>query len=207
MIDKHDPQAEPAYTPEEQAQLLHIARHTLEVVTAGEARPPVDLQTLLPRLCEERACFVTLTMDGELRGCTGTLIARRPLAEEVGYTTVQTAFNDPRFTPVTASEVPFIELEISVLTPSVPLLFDTPEDLPKLIRPHIDGVTLHLGPYRSTFLPQVWERIPDPVEFLTLLSRKMGLSNNAWRDPRIQVETYRSVVIMEPTHSDSSAMA
>ncbi len=198
MNDKNEPSQETPYTPDEQAQLLHIARHTLETVTAGAMRPQVDLSMLSGRLCDERACFVTLTMDGELRGCTGTLMARRPLAEEVSFTTVQTAFNDPRFPPVTSAEVPFIEIEISVLTPSVPLHFDTPDDLPRLIRPHVDGVTLHLGAYRSTFLPQVWERIPDPVEFLTLLSRKMGLSNNAWRDPRIQVETYQSVVIVEP---------
>ncbi len=205
MSEKHETNEVTTYTPEEQTQLLHIARHTLEAVTAGEMRPPVDLQGLSPRLCEERACFVTLTMDGELRGCTGTLNARRPLAEEVSVTTVQTAFNDPRFSPVTAAEVPFIEIEISVLTPSVPLHFDTPDDLPRLLRPGIDGVTLHLGSFRSTFLPQVWERIPDPVEFLTLLSRKMGLSSNAWRDPRIQVETYQSMVIIEPaTHPDSS---
>jgi AmmeMemoRadiSam system protein A len=193
------------YTPDEQAQLLHIARHTLETVTAGGMRPLVDLQALPPRLREERACFVTLTIGGELRGCTGTLVARRPLAEEVSVTTVQTAFSDPRFPPVTAAETPRIEIEISILTPSVPLHFDTPEDLPRLLRPRIDGVTLHLGPYRSTFLPQVWERVPDPIEFLTLLSRKMGLHGDAWRDPRIEVETYQSVVMAESeAHPTSS---
>ena len=193
------------YAPDEQAQLLHIARNTLDTVTSGGTRPQVDLQVLPPRLREERACFVTLTIDGELRGCTGTLVARRPLAEEVSFTTVQTAFNDPRFPPVTAAEAPKIEIEISILTPSVPLHIDTPDDLPRVLRPRIDGVTLHLGPYRSTFLPQVWERVPDPIEFLTLLSRKMGLQGDAWRDPRIEVETYQSVVMVESeAHRTSS---
>ena len=133
------------YTPEEQAQLLRIARQTLEAVTAGGARPRLDIHSLPPRLCEERACFVTLQTRGELRGCTGTLMARRCLADEVAVTTVQTAFNDPRFPPIVASEVPHIQIEISVLTPSAPLTYDSPDDLPKLIRPHIDGVTLQLG--------------------------------------------------------------
>jgi AmmeMemoRadiSam system protein A len=193
------------YTPEEQAQLLRIARQTLEAVTAGGVRPVLDLETLPPRLREERACFVTLLMNDELRGCTGTLMARRPLAEEVAVTTVQTALNDPRFPPVVAAEVPHIQIEISVLTPSVPLHYDSPDDLPKLIRPYIDGVTLQLGPYRSTFLPQVWERVPDPVEFLTLLSRKMGLPGDTWRHPKLHVETYQTVRIAEPEPHSTAA--
>ncbi|MCC7449197.1 MAG: AmmeMemoRadiSam system protein A [Anaerolineae bacterium] len=186
------------YTPEEQVQLLHIARHTLEAVTAGEARPRLDLQLLPPKLREHRACFITLHIAGELRGCTGTLTARRPLAEEVSISTVQTAFSDPRFPPVVAAEVPKIHIEISVLTPSMPLEYDGPDDLVRRLRPHVDGVTLQLGSYRSTFLPQVWEHLPDPVEFLTLLSRKMGLPGDAWRYPQMRVETYQSVSMEEP---------
>ncbi len=186
------------YTPEEQDQLLHIARQTLEVVTAGGPRPRPDLQTLPPKLREERACFVSFHIDGELRGCTGTLIARRPLADEVSVTTVQTAYNDPRFSPVVADEVPGIRIEISILTPSTPLSFANPEDLLERLRPGIDGVTLSLGPYRSTFLPQVWDHVPNPVEFLTMLSRKMGLPGDAWRHPKIRVETYQSFNMEEP---------
>ncbi len=186
------------YTPEDQAQLLYIARHTLEVVTAGDTRPHLDLQTLSPRLQEHRACFVTLHLAEELRGCTGTLAARRCLAEEVSVSTVQTAFSDPRFPPVVAEEVPTIHIEISVLTPSVPLQYDNLDDLLCRLRPNIDGVTLQLGPYRSTFLPQVWEHVPDVLEFLTLLSRKMGLPGDAWRHPQMRVETYQCVIITEP---------
>lgn len=193
------------YTPEEQAQLLRISRQTLEVVTAGGARPRLDLQILPPRLREERACFVTFLANDELRGCTGTLMARRCLADEVAVTTVQTAFSDPRFPPVVASEVPGIQIEISVLTPSMPLAYDSPDDLPKLLRPNIDGVTLQLGHYRSTFLPQVWERVPDPLEFLTLLSRKMGLPGDTWRHPRLHVETYQTVRIAEPERHSTTA--
>ncbi len=191
-----------SYAPEEQKLLLDISRRTLEAITAGGSRPRPDLQTLPPALREERACFVSFHINGELRGCTGTLAARRPLADEVSVTTVQTAFNDPRFSPVIASEVPQILIDISVLTPSSPLTYSDPDELLSLLRPNIDGVTLSLGPYRSTFLPQVWENVPDKVEFLTMLSRKMGLPGDAWRHPKMQVETYRSfnMAEAEPHH-------
>jgi len=193
------------YTPDEQAQLLSIARYTLEVAAASGSRPHLDLESLPAKLREERACFVTLHIADDLRGCTGTLVARRPLAEGVSVTTVQTALYDPRFPPVAVEEVPQIQIEISVLTPSVPLKYDNPDDLIRRLRPKIDGVTLQLGPYRSTFLPQVWERVPDPVEFLTLLSRKMGLPGDAWRHPKLRVETYQCVVFEEPVHHTAGA--
>ena len=189
------------YLLEEQEILLGIARGTLEAVTAGGARPRPDLQTLPVKLREERACFVSFHIGDELRGCTGTLAARRPLADEVSVTTVQTAFNDPRFPPVVTSEAPQIRIEISVLTPSSLLAYNSPDELLRLLRRGIDGVTLSLGPYRSTFLPQVWQHVPDPVEFLTMLSRKMGLPGDAWRHPRMQVEIYQSCNFAEPeTH-------
>lgn len=193
------------YTPEEQTQLLGIARSTLERLTADGIRLRLDLETLPPRLREKRACFVTLNSHGELRGCTGTLVARRPLADEVSVTAVQTALDDPRFPPVVASEVPQIVIEISVLTPPVPLNYDGPDDLLLRLRPGIDGVLLQLGPYRSTFLPQVWERIPDPVEFLTMLSRKMGLPADTWRHPKLHVETYQTFVFEEHSPGKSES--
>lgn len=186
------------YSPEEQAQLLRLARQTLEAITTGGARPHIEEADLTSALREDRACFVTLYIGEELRGCTGTLVARRCLADEVTITTVQTALSDPRFAPVTAAEVPRIRIEISVLTPPEALKFNSPDELIRLLRPDIDGVTLRLGHYRSTFLPQVWERVPDPVAFLTMLSRKMGLPGDAWRHPDLEVETYQTVVIEEP---------
>ncbi len=189
----------PYYTAEEQATLLRLARHTLERITRGEPLPRVALDALPPKLREERACFVTLHRreDGALRGCTGTLVARRPLAEEVVYITEQTAFHDPRFPPVRAEEVDGLRIEISVLTPPQPLDFDGPEDLVRKLRPGVDGVTLQLGFQRATFLPQVWESYPDPVVFLSLLAQKMGAPPNAWRDPRVQVYTYQAIVFEE----------
>lgn len=189
-----------AYTPEEQQILLDLARRTLERITANAPEPSVDLDTLPPRLVEKRACFVTLRRraDGSLRGCTGTLVARRPLAREVVAMSVQTAFHDPRFPPVRQSEVGELHIEISVLTPSRPLEFSDPEDLARKLRPGVDGVTLRLDTLRATFLPQVWESYPDPHVFLSLLAQKMGLPPEAWRHPRIEVETYQAVLIEEP---------
>ncbi len=186
-----------AYTPEDRVQLLSIARRTLTAVTNGVLRPQFDPAEYSPALRAERACFVTLEIDHQLRGCTGTLVARRCLADEVSFTTVQTAFHDPRFQPVSAAEVPHILIEISVLTPPVPLQFDSPNELPNLIRPGIDGVTLQLGTRRGTFLPQVWEKVSDPEQFLGLLAHKMGLPTDGWRHPDIYAEIYQAVLIQE----------
>lgn len=187
------------YTPDEQALLLALARDMLTRITAGKAPPALDLDALPPRLVEERACFVTLRrrLDGTLRGCTGTLVARRPLADEVVTMTEQTAFNDPRFPPVAAHEVDGLHIEISVLTPPQRLHFDSPDNLIAKLRPGLDGVTLQLDMRRATFLPQVWESYPDPAMFLNLLSQKMGLAPTAWRDPALVVHTYRAIVIEE----------
>jgi AmmeMemoRadiSam system protein A len=187
------------YTHEEQRLLLRLARDTLEAVTGGRPEPDVNLAQMPPALSEKRACFVTMhrRSDGSLRGCTGTLVARRPLALEVVYTTVQTAFQDWRFFPVTGAEVPDIHLEISVLTPSKPLDFVDSDDLLRKLRPGVDGVTLRLDNQRATFLPQVWESYPDPRVFLSLLAQKMGRSSDTWQDPRIEVETYQAIVFEE----------
>lgn len=187
------------YTPEEEHILLALARDTLRAVTRGHPPPPLDLDALPPALLEPRACFVTLRRrsDGALRGCTGTLVARRPLALEVVEMTQQTALNDPRFMPVTAPEIPGLHVEISVLSPPQPLQFDNPDDLLHKLHPGIDGVTLMLDDRRATFLPQVWESYPDPRLFLSLLSEKMGRSPDAWHDPQLQVETYQATVIEE----------
>ncbi|MBX3080851.1 MAG: AmmeMemoRadiSam system protein A [Anaerolineae bacterium] len=185
------------YTHEEQKQLLRIARQALEAVTHGQPRP--ELGNIPAALKEPRACFVTLRRNEtqELRGCTGTVTARRPLAEEVSISTEQTALHDPRFSPVSANETPDINIEISVLTPPVPLDYESPADLLKRVRPNIDGVFLQHGYHRATYLPQVWESIADPAQFFTMLSRKMGLPGDAWRTLPMKVFTYQSISFEE----------
>ena len=192
------------YTPEEEAMLLNLARQTLDAITDNRPAPEVDMAGLPPALAVSRACFVTLRrhLDGGLRGCTGTLIARRPLAQEVVNMTVQTALHDPRFLPVRAQEVPGLHIEISILTPPQPLEFDGPDDLLEKLHPGVDGVTLYLGTQRATFLPQVWDSYPDPRVFLGLLAQKMGGPSDAWRDPAVEVETYQAIVVEEPQSYD-----
>lgn len=176
---------------DEQRMLLKLARESVACAAAGTPLPHVRLSELPPALREPGACFVTLHKHGDLRGCTGVLVAQMPLAEEVVRTAAATALHDPRFDPVRPFELPDLDIEISILTPPQPLEVPRPADLPRLIRPGIDGVTLYLPPYRATFLPQVWERVPDPVQFLDMLCQKMGLPSRSWLDPQMRVEVYQ----------------
>jgi hypothetical protein len=180
-------------SPEERAFLLALARQSITAAAENRALPEADLAGVSEALRAPGACFVTLRMrsSGDLRGCTGVLVAQMPLVHEVIKTAAQTALHDPRFAPVAPAEVPRLEVEISVLTPPRQLSFARPEELVQLLRPGIDGVTLYRGPYRATFLPQVWDKIPDPVEFLDMLSQKMGLARGAWRLPGTEVEVYQ----------------
>lgn len=179
-----------ALSPEEQRILLQIARRSIEDVVAGRSTPP-DLETLPPRLREDGVTFVTLTMpDGALRGCIGGLEATQPLAMDVYEHAAAAAREDYRFEPVHASEIPLLHIEISRLTPPVRLDYDRPEDLPKLLHPYVDGVVLRDGMARATFLPQVWDKISDPAEFLSHLCRKMGAPADLWRRKKMRLEIY-----------------
>ena len=137
-------------------------------------------------LNEPGATFVTLTQQGELRGCIGTLIAERPLHEDVTNNARAAAFRDPRFAPVTRREFGEIAVEVSLLSPLEPLVCESESQLLTLLRPGVDGVLLEFGWQRGTFLPQVWEHLPEPKTFLTHLKRKAGLPADFWaRDIKI----------------------
>ncbi len=182
------------FNDEEKRLLLELARKAIRRAASGDALPEMDLDSVSSALRAEAACFVTLEIDGQLRGCIGGLEAVRPLAEEVIRTAAQSALNDPRFPPVTPAEVPLLEIEISVLTAPHPLEYDGPDDLLQKIRPGVDGVTLKADAlHRATFLPQVWKKIPDPEQFLGMLCRKMGLPMDTWRKKRLEVETYQVI--------------
>lgn len=178
-------------TTEERHYLLTLARETIAEAAGckptSEPRPPAP-----PRLNAPGAAFVTLhTREGELRGCIGSLIAHRPLVEDVRENALAAAFRDPRFPPLKAAELDNVVIEISVLTAPQPLDFDGPEDLIRKLRPHIDGVIIEHGWNRATFLPQVWDQLPSPEEFLSHLCYKAGLPGNAWRWPTLKVSTYQ----------------
>jgi len=177
--------------PEERRILLRLARQALEAAVGGHPLPPLDLASLPKALREPGASFVTLTIDEALRGCIGALEAYQPLAEDVREHAVAAALNDYRFPPLTPAELPRVHIEISRLTPLRPLHYETPENLPGLLRPGVDGVVLRLGFRRATFLPQVWEKIPNAERFLSQLCLKMGAPPDAWRRQPLEVFTYQ----------------
>ncbi|MBE7434455.1 MAG: AmmeMemoRadiSam system protein A [Anaerolineales bacterium] len=178
-------------TDGERQTLLQIAREAIENAVKGRMPAPLDLRSFPQPLRENGASFVTLTIRGDLRGCIGALEAYQPLAEDVREHAISAAMDDPRFPPVSESELSGIHIEVSRLTAPQELEYSTGEDLMRKLRPHIDGVILKHGFHKATFLPQVWEKIPDPAEFLDQLCYKMGERSNLWRNTRLQVYTYQ----------------
>jgi AmmeMemoRadiSam system protein A len=183
--------AEDRLTTEEKQILLRLARQALEAGVRGEGLPPLDLESLPGRLREEGVSFVTLTSGGNLRGCIGALEPYQPLAEDVREHAVAAALQDYRFPNVRPEELSQIEIEVSRLTLPIPLEYTTPEDLLSKLRPGIDGVLLRDGSRRATFLPQVWEKLPDPADFLDNLCYKMGASSGLWRTKHLDVSIYQ----------------
>jgi len=178
-------------TIEEKRTLLELARDALEVGVGGQPLSPLDFNTLSSRLIEPGATFVTLTINHELRGCIGALEATLALAEDVRVHAVAAALDDYRFPAVREEEVSKIKIEISRLTPPKLLSFDNPGKLLEQIRPGVDGVVLQQGDRRATFLPQVWEKVPEVKVFLSMLCRKMGVPSDQWRSTKLQVFTYQ----------------
>jgi len=175
----------------EQTLLLEIARESLKHAVQGEALPALDLESLPQALREDGASFVTLTENGQLRGCIGALEAYQPLAQDVQEHAMAAALQDYRFPQVRPEELSRIEIEVSVLTPKISLDYDNPQDLPKLLRPGVDGMVLQDGFRKATFLPQVWEQLPQPEQFLAHLCQKMGASPELWRKKHLTVFTYQ----------------
>lgn len=178
-------------TLEEQRTLLQLAREAMERGVRGEMLPPLDWSTLTENLREEGSSFVTLTKQGELRGCIGSLEPYQPLAEDVREHSVAAALKDPRFPPVREEELGEIQIEVSRLTRPVPLEYKDDSDLLSKLIPHVDGVIVRDGFHRATFLPQVWEKIPAPASFLDNLCYKMGANPGLWRTKHLDVLTYR----------------
>lgn len=178
-------------TPEERSLLLRLAREAITQAVHGQPPAPLDVASLSPALRADGASFVTLTKHGALRGCIGTLEPYQPLAEDVREHAVAAALQDYRFPPVRPDELPELHIEISRLTPSQPLIYDAPAELPTLLRPGVDGVVLDDGFRRATFLPQVWDKLPDPQDFLSQLCLKMGAPPDLWRRKRLHVQRYQ----------------
>lgn len=165
--------------------LLILARNAIAGRLGQTIRPEDDL----PALHEPGATFVTLTLQSQLRGCIGSLEAWRPLGVDVRENALAAAFRDSRFSPLTVAEFPLTRLEVSLLTPAVALAFGDETDALAQLRPGEDGIIFSCGHHRATFLPQVWEQLPEPELFMGRLKQKAGLSAAYW-GPDVRIERY-----------------
>ena len=178
------------FNADDRKLLLGLARRALrEAVTTGKL-PEVSAEELSAKFTADKACFVTLTKHGELRGCIGYLEAQGPLYRAILDNARNAALHDPRFEPVTERELDRLEIEISVLTAPQPLAFNSPDDLLRKLQPRRDGVVLQMRGHGATYLPQVWEQIPDKTEFLDNLAIKAGCEPKEWRKPGVRVSIY-----------------
>jgi AmmeMemoRadiSam system protein A len=170
-----------SFSTEERKYLLSLARQSLKEAATNNRLPDVKSDGLAAKFAETKGCFVTLTKGGQLRGCIGHIIPQQPLFKAIIENAQSAALRDTRFAPVQPSELDQIEVEVSVLTVPQPLAFSSPEDLLGKLQPHKDGVVLQIGHAGATYLPQVWEQIPDKVDFMNSLSQKAGLPPDTWR--------------------------
>jgi len=177
-------------TPDERSMLLAQARISLESGVCGTPMDSLSLDDFPPRLREPGVTFVTLTINGKLRGCVGALEAYQPLVNDVREHAIAAALEDYRFPPVESVDLENISIEISRLTTPQALKYTDADDLLKKLRPGIDGVVIKDGFRRATFLPQVWLKLPSPVTFLEHLCQKMGACKDLWRQQKLVVLIY-----------------
>jgi len=169
----------------EQKFLLALARKSIDYFCKNGKQMTLDPKDVpTKRLTEDGACFVTLYKNGELRGCIGTLEAHRPLVMDVIDNSVCSAFSDPRFPELKGDELPKIKISISFLTPPEKFPVKDEKDLLERLVPEKHGLIIHKGYARATFLPVVWEQLPDKREFLAHLCMKAGLGPDEWKDTK-----------------------
>jgi AmmeMemoRadiSam system protein A len=197
MPDSKESQVEGLSEAERQF-LLVLARRALENAVCGEPPPELRQEDLSTTLVEFGASFVTLTRRGMLRGCIGAIEPYQGLAEDVREHAAAAALEDYRFAPVRPDELPEICIEVSRLTKPIPLDYENAEELVNKIRPGIDGVVIRDGFRRATFLPQVWEKIPQQADFMAQLCQKMGARSDLWRHKKLEVFTYQVEEFCEP---------
>lgn len=191
FVDASSAPSAAGLTANDRAYLLRLARQSVERAVQSRRETSPARNEGSPAVRQQRACFVTLTEKGELRGCIGTLVADEPLDRMVADAAASAAVRDPRFPPVTAAELPRLHIEVSVLTEPQPLAFKSPEELLQKLRPGVDGVLLTIGNQQATYLPQVWKEIADKEAFLDSLAEKAGAAPKAWRGKNVSVKTYQ----------------
>ncbi len=185
------------YTEEQRKKILSISRKTLEYYFSTGKKLEVSMEEINdPALFEKRGTFVTLNRNGALRGCIGTILPIKPLILDVIDNTLNAAFRDPRFPPLEKWEMEDLEIEVSILTVPEKLEFSDLNDLLSKLKLGEDGVIIREGPYQATFLPQVWEELPDKEVFLAHLCAKAGLPPDSYKNPQnLEVYTYQVEII------------
>jgi len=183
------------FNESEGRRLIQLARRTINDRLGIKPQEPASAsqQDPLSEPCFQRHCgtFVTLKKSGALRGCIGNLIANKSVADGIRDNALSAAFQDPRFPLLAAEEVDQLHISISILTQPKPLQYKDAADLLAKLRVNVDGVILRRGTAGATFLPQVWQQLPDPNDFLSRLCLKAGLQANTWRNTKLDVSTYQ----------------
>lgn len=185
------------YTAKEKDFLLKLARQSIEhLFGSGGKLELSESEIPFSKLKEKRAAFVTLTQNGGLRGCIGSLVPELPLYQEIIDRAFSAAFQDPRFVPLSKEELPKTKISISILTIPEPLEFKDSQELLEKLVPQRDGVVLKRGLNSATYLPKVWEELPDKEDFLSNLCQKAGLEPDAWKG-HLEISTYQSIDFSE----------
>jgi AmmeMemoRadiSam system protein A len=171
--------------------LVQIARQTL-MEAFDRPFSPINPDLLVdPVFQSRRGTFVTLTIDGRLRGCIGNLEGSGSILDGIKRNAINAAFQDPRFSALKKDELDKVSIEISILTEPKPLVYQGSKDLIQKLRPDVDGIILKKGWASATFLPQVWEQLPQPEAFLSQLCLKAGLRANSWKKGDLEIMTYQ----------------
>lgn len=175
-------------TMQEKKVLLRMARHAIQYGLRENRILPFSIEEYPESLKKPMATFVTLETGGELRGCIGSLEAHAPLISDVVHNAFAAAFRDPRFNSITKEELPRLHISISILSTPELLSVHSEQELIEQIRPGVDGLIFEDHGQRGTFLPSVWEQLPDPRQFIHYLKRKAGFSEDYWSST---LKTYR----------------
>jgi len=178
-------------TEEEGKHLVETARKTIQKALFNPKDKSEPDTPSSPKFQERRGTFVTLTLNGALRGCIGHIIPQESLIDGVRVNAMNAAFRDPRFRPLSQSEFEKIRVEVSILTAPKPLAYTDANDLLAKLKPGTDGLIIRKGYHQATFLPQVWEQLPNKKDFLTHLCLKAGLAGDAWAYDELEVHTYQ----------------
>ncbi|MFH1291891.1 MAG: AmmeMemoRadiSam system protein A [bacterium] len=172
--------------------ISQLARRSIGHYLATGTKLLIDESDLPDQeLKQKRSCFVTLELDGKLRGCMGHIRPIQELYLDIIDNAVKAGFEDPRFSPLTKDEFDNVDIEISILTEPQKLDFIDSQDLIDKLRAGIDGVIISKGNYGATYLPQVWEDLSSKKEFLSSLCLKAGLGADDWKNSKLEVKVYQ----------------